>query len=136
MNNLLTGIMTKLSTSSLSSYVGGRIYLDAAPDGAQFPYVVFFIVSGNQDKTFTEHYTNTLIQFSLFSASTGATEITTMYGYLKTALDECALTITGSTLVWMREQNLTTMVDDVLVNNAEQRVKHWAVDFEILTSLS
>jgi hypothetical protein len=136
MNNLLQAIMTKLSGSSLSSYVGNRIYLDVAPDGAEFPYVVFFIVSGTQDKTFTEHYTNTLIQFSLFSASTGATEITTMYGYLKTALDECALTITGSALVWMRESNLITTMEDVLVADATVRVKHWSVDFEILTSLN
>ena len=128
--------MTKLSSSTLSSYVGGRIYLDAAPDGTQFPYVVFFIVSGTPEKTFTEHYTNTLIQFSLFSASTGAAEITTMYGYLKTALDECALTITGSALVWMKEQNLITMVEDIVSSDASQRVKHWAVDFEVLTSLN
>lgn len=136
LNNLLTAIMTKFSGSSLASYVGNRIYLDAAPDGAQFPYVVFFIVSGNQEKTFTEHYTNTLIQFSLFSASSSATEITTMYGYLKSLFDECSLTITGSKLVWMREENLTTMVDEVTVNDASERAKHWAVDFEIYTSLN
>jgi len=136
MNNLLTAIMTKTTGSSLSAYVGGRIYLDAAPDGAQFPYVVFFIVSGTPEKTFTEHYTNTLIQFSLFSSSTGATEITTMYGNLKSLFDECALSITGSSLVWMKESNLVTMVDNVVLADGTARVKHWSVDFEILTSLS
>lgn len=136
MNNLLSAIMTKMTGSNLSSYVGGRIYLDAAPDGAQFPYVVFFIVSGTPEKTFTEYYTNTMIQFSLFSASTGAAEITAMYGYLKTALDECALTITGSALVWMKELNLTTTTEDVVLPDATVRVKHWSVDFEILTSLN
>jgi len=93
-------------------------------------------VAGTQEKTFSEHYTNTLIQFSLFSSSTGATEITTMYNRLKSLYDEGALTITSSKLVWMREMSLTTFVDDVLVDNAMQRVKHWAVDFEILTSLN
>ncbi len=136
MNNLLTAIYGKFSGSALSTDVGGRIYLDQAPDGAEFPYVVFFIVVGTQEKTFTEHYTNTLIQFSLFSASSSAAEIATMYADLKALFDECALTISGSKLVWMKESNLTTMVEDITVADATQTVKHWAVDFEVRTSLN
>jgi len=98
-------------------------------------------VTGSPDKTFTEHYTDTLIQFSLFSASSGATEITTMYKDLKALFDECALTIppTGTatdTLVWCREANLTTMMEDITVADAIQQVKHWSVDFEVRTSLN
>ena len=140
MNNLLTAIMTKFSGSDFSSDVGGRIYLDQAPDGVEFPYCCFFIVTGSPDKTFTEHYTDTLIQFSLFSASAGAAEITTMYKDLKALFDECALTIppTGTatdTLIWMREANLTTMVEDITTASGTQAVKHWSVDFEIRTGL-
>jgi hypothetical protein len=136
MLNLLTAIYGKFTGSAFSSDVGGRIYLDQAPDGCEFPYCVFFIVSGTPEKTFTEHYTNTLIQFSLFSASSSAAEITTMYADLKALLDECALTITGSTLVWMREANLTTMMDEITVGDATNQVRHWAVDFEVRTSLN
>ena len=143
MKNLLKAIMTKTTTpvSALSTYVGGRVYLDEAPEGVVFPYVVFFIVSGVPDRTFTERYTDTLIQFSLFSTSSGAMEITTMYANLKTLFDECALTIppTGlptDTLVWMRESNLTTMVDDITTLDGTVSVKHWAVDYEIRTSLN
>ena len=136
MNNLLTAITNKFSGSALSSDVSGRIFLDSAPDNTEFPYVVFFIVSGTPEKTFTEHYTNTLIQFSLFSALEGATEIMDMYTDLKALFDDCSLTITGSTLVWMREQNLTTMVEDITVADASQKVKHWAADFSIMTSLN
>lgn len=136
MNNLLQALMTKISGSALSVDVGGRIYLDEAPNGAEFPYCVFFIVSGTPDRTFTEHYTDILIQFSLFSASEGATEITTMYADLKSLFDECALTISGSTLVWCKESNLTTMVDDITTPAGTSTVKHWAVDFEVKTSLN
>ena len=140
MNNLLTALMTKISGSAFSSDVGGRVFLDEAPAGTEFPYCVFFIVSASPEKTFSEYYTDTMIQFSLFSASAGATEITTMYKNLKALLDECALTIppTGTatdTLIWMREANLTTMVEDITVADATQTVKHWAVDFEVKTSL-
>lgn len=139
MKNLLTAIYNKTLNSSLSSYVGGRIYLDRAVAGAQFPYVVYFIISGVPDKTFTEDYEEILIQFSLFSASQSATEITTMYKHLTDLFDECALTIppTGSatdTLVWMKRENLTTMIEDVTVNTATESVRHWAVEYEILTS--
>lgn len=136
MNNLLTAIYAKFAGSALSTAVGGRIFLDQAPDNCEFPYIVFFIVSANQEKTFTENMTNTLIQFSLFSASESAVEITGMYANLTALLDECSLTITGATLVWMREQNVTTMIEDITVADASQKVKHWAVDYDVKTSLN
>lgn len=136
MNNLLTAIKGKFAGSALSTVVGGRIYLDQAPDGTVFPYVVFFIVADTPEKTFSEDFENVLIQFSLFSSSPGAAEITTMYANLKTLFDECALAITASTLVWMKRVNLTTMVDDITLLDATQSVKHWAVDYEVKTSLN
>jgi len=136
MKNLLAAIMTKVSGSSLSSDVGGRIYLDQAPEGCEFPYAVMQIVSDVPDHTFTEDFENIIIQFSLFSSSSGATEITGMFADLKTLFDECSLTITGSTLVWMKRTNLTTMVDDITVSDGTQQVRHWAVDYEVMTSLN
>jgi hypothetical protein len=133
LKNLLTAIMTKTTGSALSIDVGGRIYLDQAPDNSTFPYVVFFIVSDVPEKTFSEDFENVLIQFSLFSASSGATEITTIYTDLKSLFDECSLSITGNTLVWMKRANLTTMVDDITIQDGTQAVKHWAVDYDIMT---
>ena len=135
MNNLLTAIMGRSTGSALSTDVGGRIYLDDAPEYVAFPYVVFFIVAGTPDRTFTEHYTNTLIQFSLFSDSTSGTEITTMYHDLIDLYDEYSLTVTDSTLLWIRESNLTTMVEEMTTQGGAIRVKHWSVEFEVLTSL-
>ncbi len=138
MNNLLTAIMTKISGSALSTDVGSRIYLDQAPDGCEYPYCVFFIVSSIPDDVFAKKGNNILIQFSLFSASSSALEITTMYADLKALLDDKSLTIppTGTvtdTLIWCHETNLTTMVEDITVADATQQMKHWAVDFEIVT---
>jgi len=134
MNNLLASIMTKVSGSALSTDVGGRIYLDEAPDGCEMPYCVFFIISDVPDNTFTENIEDILIQFSLFSASQGATEITTMYTDLKALFDDCYLTITSNNHIYMMRQNLTTMVEDITTVNGERRVKHWAVDYGILLS--
>lgn len=131
MKNLLTAIKTKLAGSTLSTDVGGRIYLDQAPQECEFPYVVYFIVSGVPEDCFARDGEIILIQFSLFSASSGATEIGTMYADLKSLLDDCTFTITSNRLIWFRRVNLTTMVEEITVANAAQAVKHWAVDYEI-----
>jgi hypothetical protein len=136
MNALLTALMTKTSGSALSTDVGGRIYLDRAPAGVSFPYVVFFIVSNVPEKTFSEVYENVIVQFSLFSSSQSAIEITYMHSHLKALFDECSMTISGSTLVWMKRTNLVTMVEDMDTPTGMAGVKHWAVDFEIKTSLN
>jgi len=138
MNNLLTAIYNKTSDSDLSSDVGGRIFLDQAQLGTEFPYVVFFIVSAVPDNAFAQDGEDILIQFSLFSASKSATEITTMYGHLKALFDDCSLTIppTGTVtdaLVWMRRDSLATLVDEVTTEAGTLGVKAWHVDYTILT---
>lgn len=130
MDELIKAIVSKLSGSTISTDVGGRIYLDRAPDGCEFPYIVYFIVSSVPDWMFTERFENTLIQFSLFSNSESAVEITTMLKDLKALFDECSLTITGDALIWFRRQNITTMVEEITTASGTQNVKHYAVDYE------
>jgi len=136
MKNLFAAIMTKTSGSSLSTAVGGRIYLDEAPAGCEFPYVVFRVVTGGPDNMFNKKGKDTLIQFSLFSTSKGATEITTMYADLMALFDECVMTITSNNLVLMDFQNLATMVDEITTPEGTATLKHWAVDFNIITQES
>ena len=131
MNPLLTAIYGKTSGSTLSSDVGGRIFLDSAPDGCEFPYIVFFIVSNVPDWEFVERFEDTLVQFSLFSSSSSAVEITAMYSDLKALFDDCSMAITGDTLIWFRRQNLVTMVDEITVADGTQTVKVWHVDYEV-----
>ncbi len=138
MKNLLAAIMSKITTgpSNLYNDVGGRVFLDQAPEGTEFPYIVFFVVSNVPDKTFSEDFEDVTIQFSLFSASLGVNEIATIYDDLKSLFDGCALTITGYTHIWMREENLTTIVEDITTPEGTTTVKHWAVDYNIKISLN
>ena len=128
MFNLLTALKTKTNGSALSSNVNGRIFLDEAKQGAELPYIVISIVSVVPEKTFTESFENILIQFSLFSDSESASEISTMYSNLNALFDECEFSVTGSALIWMKRQNLVTTYED--------GVRHWSVDYEIKTSLN
>ena len=141
--DVFVAIMTKLASTSFWNDVGGRVFLDEAPPGTLiFPYAVFSLVSDVPEKTFTEDLEDMLIQFSLFSASTGKAEIAGMYADLKSAfstgtIEECKLTLTGSTMIWMKRMNLVTMTEDIpQADGSSNQVKHWAVDYAILTSLN
>ena len=138
MDALLAAIMTKAGGSALSDDVGGRVFLDEyhGSGPAVYPYAKFFIVSGVPEKTYSEDYENITVQFSLFSISESAVEIADMYADLTALFDECALTITGYTLIWMKRQNLTTMIDEITTPAGTATLKHWAVDYEILMSLN
>jgi hypothetical protein len=138
MKDLLTAIMTKITTgpSALYSDVGGRVYLDQAPEGTVFPYVVIFIVSGVPADNFTDQIDDLLIQFSLFSESASVTEISTMYADLKTLFDNVSLAVTGCNMAWMKRENLTTITEDITTVNGNLPVKHWAVDYRILLEKS
>ena len=124
--------MTKTTGSAFSTAVGGRIFEGKAPERAVLPYCVFFIVHARPDKTFTEDYSDIIIQFSMFSDSEGVTEITGIYEALQSLFDECTLTITSATLIRMHETNLITGVEDITTQSAADRVRHWSADYEIL----
>lgn len=135
MQALIDSIATKLLDSTVYNDVGGRCYYDIA-DSNDTPYIVYSIVSGVPEKTFSELYHDILIQFDLFSAlSAGKTEITTMYANLISLMDECSLSITGYTLVWCREQNIVTMVEDVsALRDGSNILNRWIIDFEVKIS--
>jgi hypothetical protein len=136
MNNLLTSIMTKTSGSSLSAAVGGRIFCDEAPEGTVFPYVVLSIVTDSPDDTFKDKIEDITIQFSLYSTSKGMTEITGMFANLKTLFDDAVLTITANYHIFISRQNLTTMFDDITTPEGTVGLRHWAVDYRIITELA
>lgn len=131
MDALLAALTTKFSGSAFSTSVGGRIYLDQAPVGTAFPYCVFFIVTGSPDNTFREKLEDVMIQFSIFSTSQGAGEVSGIYNNLKTLLDEGALTVTGYSLMWMKWENVNTIIEELTSKTGTGTVHHWATDFSI-----
>lgn len=133
MHNLLASIMTKCSGSALSTAVGGRIFEGQAPEGTEFPYVVITIVDDAQADTFKDKLEDLQIQFSLFSISKGLTEITGMFTNLKALFDDAVLTITGNYHILISRQHLTTMYDDITTPEGTVGLRHWAVDYWIIT---
>jgi len=135
MKNLTTAIYGKLSGSALAAHIGTRLYKGRAPEGASYPYIVFMVVSDAPDNTFTEYLEDVLIQFSCFSSTSGSTEAENIYTDLKTLYDDCAMTITGSTLLYMQRTNATLMVEDHTTPGGMIQVWHYAVDYSIKTKV-
>jgi len=98
MNLLFTGIYNKLianTAGDLYVAVGGRFYLNHAPQNATLPYCIFSSISSIHEIDFGEEREDTLIQFDIFSENNSADEAGDILGYLKTLMDDCALTVTG-----------------------------------------
>ena len=132
MNNLLAAIMTKCAWSALSTDVGGRIFLDEAPEGSTFPYVIFRIIASGQQDTFKDEIEDTLVQFSIYSISESAAEITAIYADLMALFDWQSITITGGTCIWVVRQGLITMFDDITTPAGTVGARHWAVEYSIM----
>lgn len=135
MLNVLKAIMDKTASSSLSSDVGGRIFNDYAPEGTEYPYIVTLNIPDVPVRYFCETFENYQIQFSLFSTSEGVTEIGTMYTDLKALFDEQQLTVGGAaTFIWMKRLGTpATMVEDHTTPDGTAQVRHWAIDYNIMT---
>lgn len=135
MKNLSTAIYSKASGSDFSSDIGGRLFKGRAPQGAEYPYAVFFVVTNRPEKTFSENYEDAIIQFSLFSTASGTTEIEDIYTHLKTLYDECTLSITDATLVWMQRDNAVFLAEDHTTPSGTAQVFAYHVDYSILECL-
>lgn len=133
MLNLTTAIYSKLSGSSLETAIGGRMFKGRASEGADYPFIVFFVVTNRPEKTFSENYEDVIIQFSLFSSTSGTTEIENMYTHLKALYDECVLSITGATLIWMKRDNAVFLVEDHTTPSGTAQVYAYHIDYSITT---
>lgn len=135
MKALMTAIYGKTAGSTLSTAVGGRIYKGRAPDGTEYPYVVYLLVSDVPDNTFAENLEDVLLQFSLFSSASSSGEVEDLFTNLKTVYDECTMTVTGETLLYMNRSNATLMVEDHTTSSGTVEVWHYAVDYNIKTKV-
>lgn len=135
MKNLTKGIYGKLSGSALAAHIGTRMYKGRAPEGATYPYIVYLTVSDNPNLTFAEDFEDVIIQFSIFSATSSSTEVEDIYTDLKALYDECTMTISGETLIWMVRQNANLMVEDHTVKSGLIQVWHYAVDYYMLVQV-
>jgi hypothetical protein len=133
---LTTALFAKCTVgSALHTSIGGRLYKGRGPDGATYPYAVYLLVSDVPDPTFAEQLEEVLVQFSLFSKASSSGEVEDCFTNLKALYDDCSLTISGETLLWMRRRNATLMVEDHTTPDGTVAVWHYAVEYSIMTQV-
>jgi hypothetical protein len=127
MNPLLTGIFTLFNAgNTFKTAVGSRLYTRWAPQNTPFPYAVLDIVTGIGDWNFTQEFDDIDIQFNLYSQSTSETEIGTLYSTLRALYDDCALTVTGYTHLFMQYDQYWSL------SNPDENIRQYTVQYNIL----
>lgn len=109
MNALFAGIYSKFTTNNTHAFytsIGGRLYHKKAPQSAAFPYCVFSMSAHDHDWDFSNDIELISIQFNIFSQNNSASEAGTILSNLYSLFDNCALTASGYTHVYM-QRNFT-----------------------------
>jgi hypothetical protein len=141
-NQLATAIMTKFNAlidgehNAFWIALNGKLF-DGDASGNDFPYSCFWFLPGNDDPTFTEEIKDHLIQFDFFS-SVSAADARRLRFLAMQLFHEKSLTMTGSTVVWIRGQNVSggSIPEDMPTQDAGNKVWHAIAEYEVKTSLN
>lgn len=131
MKALSTAIYGKLAGSNLETDIGGRLYKGEAPEGAQFPYVVYSIISNTPEYPGGKTIERVLLQFSLYSMASGSTEIEDMLTHLRALYDDVSLTVTGYSEIYFIREALTTMRDEITTPEGTLGLWHFAQEYDV-----
>ena len=134
LSTALDGVFTATDAGVHNDFyndIQGRLFKGRAPEGIQYPYAVYTLIAVSPFRTFTEHFEDPLIQFSLFSSTSSTSEVEDMFTHLKELYDESQFDITENDLIWMRYANAQLIPDAVTTPEGTFDVWHYAVDFEI-----
>jgi len=109
MQVLFTGLYSKFSNNAALKAVVSGMYLTEAPQGTEYPYIVYHKISGVPDHTYTEDMENVIIQFNIYDDHNSSTTINDIYTKLTALYDWCSLTVVGWDSIYMKREldNLT-----------------------------
>ena len=107
--------------NSLHIAVGGRLHNEGAPLNTPSPFISLHEISDMYEYNFTDDFENVLIQFNIYSNT--IPELNTLFGYMKTLFDNCSLSVSGYSHVYMRrEQSYKMKRDDYYQRTVEYRI--------------
>lgn len=131
MKNLTTAIYGKLAGSTLFGYVQGRLYKNRAPEGAPYPYLVYAVIVGDPEYTFSENYEDVTVQFDIFSKDASTTEIENIFTALTALFDNISFNPTAERVLEMQRQSYSLTSEEHYVTTAEIQVYHYTVDYNV-----
>ena len=88
------------STPAFYTAIGGRMYLEEAPQNTSYPNCVFGLVNNSASWDFTEDYDEALVDFVIYSSAVGASSIMGIESQLRTLYDDCGFASTDIGATW------------------------------------
>jgi hypothetical protein len=98
MKSLLTAIYTKITgtTNTFNTAIGGRFYIEHAPQNTVFPFCCLYVISDTFIPTiFKKDDDSTVLQFSIFDNTPDPTSVLDAFDYLETLVNYSELTVSG-----------------------------------------
>ena len=113
MQPLFEAIKCRFDTDPTLSGVVTGLYLNRAPQNTNFPYIVYFLVSGMGSNVFSGRSFDThSIQFNIHSNNPSAVEVCTIYEYLINRFDNCSMNMTDYSTVQMKRDAFGLLEDE------------------------
>lgn len=81
---------------------------------------------------FQARYEDVIVQFSLFSDNASTLEIENMFTYLTNLYDNCTLSPTSETLIWMERENTAFQPEEHTTTSGTTQVWAYHVDYSVL----
>lgn len=125
MKPLFAAIYTKFTGSALATALTGGLHNTQAPLGTSFPFGVMTLVSDVHEWDFVDEYESSRIQFDIYSDAASPGAALDAAALLWTLFDDCALTISGYTHLYMQRSFAQFLRDD-------DTVWHYIVEYNIL----
>ena len=120
---------TRITEKFIDFYndIGGRLYLDVAPQAATFPYCVY---TGDRinEMDFTDERRAFSIQFDIFTQNNSALSAGNILENLKTVFDNCVLSVSG----WRHLQFKRDMINPNNDFSQVPPVVGYSIDYDVL----
>ncbi len=81
--------------------LGGRLFNTFAPQGTQYPYAVFQLVSDVPEWTFTEDLEDVILQFNIFDNGESSANVCQYFTDLDALYHQCILTLSNYDCLYM-----------------------------------
>ena len=130
LNELNKGIYDKLNVSSITDLLNGGINHYKAPQGTQFPFIVYFIVTDVRADTFDNWRDDILLQIDIFSDSNSAEEAENIAEKVAAQMDEASITATGYNVFFCQRGETRLFWEE------ENSVFHKVMEYRIVMSKS
>jgi hypothetical protein len=123
MKELFEAIYTKFSTvNDFNTAIGGRFYLNHAPQSGTMPYCVYQLITNAAEYNFTSTFDDAEIQMDIIDDNTSSDILDHAYKCMD-LFDDCTLAVTGYQFMTM-ERDWNAFISD-----PEEQVQRYTIQY-------